>query len=392
MYWETKADTHNTLVANSMPRNRFEQIHRFLHFNDNTKIDKNDKLYKIRPLTDHINKLSTDCIQPLGKYFSMDEAMEPYYGRHSLKQFIWGRPIRFGFKFWCLTTSNGYLIKFDTYAGAGDKIEGKTLGSSVTEKLCVNFIPKDSVVFVDNYFNSLPLLETFTNNNINCVGTIRSDRIEKAPLPELKKEKRGTHPTLHEDKTNITLTRWHDNSQVTLATNSKDENIYKTRGVCKGWSKQERASVTVEQPSVVNFYNKGMGGVDHFDQIRGLYRSRIRSKQWYWPIFRFCLNGAVVNMWFLYRYVDPDIGLVDFIRRIVLAILSSPPLGPNTGPKSKSNSKVPGEIRYDNKDHWIDKNETQRRCAKCGKCSKFVCLKCNVGLHPDGCFRQYHTK
>ncbi|KAJ8943327.1 hypothetical protein NQ314_009787 [Rhamnusium bicolor] len=70
VYWETKADTHNTLVANSMPRNRFEQIHRFLHFNDNPKINKNDKLYKIRPSTDHINKLSTDCIQPLGKYFS----------------------------------------------------------------------------------------------------------------------------------------------------------------------------------------------------------------------------------------------------------------------------------------------------------------------------------
>ncbi|KAJ8936257.1 hypothetical protein NQ314_012444 [Rhamnusium bicolor] len=61
--------------------------------------------------------------------------------------------------------------------------------SSGTEKLCVNIIPKDSVVFVDNYFNSLPLLETFTNNNINCVGTIRSDRMEKAPLPELKKGK-----------------------------------------------------------------------------------------------------------------------------------------------------------------------------------------------------------
>ncbi|KAJ8936256.1 hypothetical protein NQ314_012443 [Rhamnusium bicolor] len=81
------------------------------------------------------------------------------------------------------------------------------------------------------------------------------------------------------------------------------------------WSKQERASVTVEQPSVVSFYNKGMGGVDHFDQMRGLYISRIRSKKWHWPIFRFCLNGAAVNMWFLYRYVDPDIGLVDFIRR-----------------------------------------------------------------------------
>ncbi|KAK9739199.1 Transposase IS4 [Popillia japonica] len=258
--------------------------------------------------------------------------------------------------------------------------------------MCVNFLPSNSIVFIDNYFNSLSLLDTLKEKKLYCVGTIRSDRIEKAPLKELKKEKRGSHFTLHDPEANITLIRWHDNSQVTLATNLEDETICKTKVSCRRWSKQDHASVSVDQPTAINFYNKGMGGVDRFDQMRGLYRSRIRSKKWYWPLFRFCLNGAVVNMWYLYRRCDESISLVEFLRRIVLAILVSPPLGSVTGPQPKRTSGVMSEIRHDMKEHWIDKQQTQRRCAKCGKCSKFVCLKCNVGLHPDTCFRLYHQK
>lgn len=165
-------------------------------------------------------------------HFSLDEAMEPYYGRHSMKQFIRGKPIRFDFKFWCLTTSDGYLIKFEPYLGAGDKLEGKTLGSSVTENMCLNFIPRESIVFIDNYFNSLPLLETLSQHQLYAVGTIRSDRVKNAPLKDLKKEKRGSHFTLYDEKNNITLTRWHDNSQVNLATNLNDESILKTKSTC----------------------------------------------------------------------------------------------------------------------------------------------------------------
>ncbi|KAK9747174.1 Transposase IS4 [Popillia japonica] len=46
MYWETRADTYNSLVASTMPRNRFEAIHRYLHLNDNSSLDPNDRVYK----------------------------------------------------------------------------------------------------------------------------------------------------------------------------------------------------------------------------------------------------------------------------------------------------------------------------------------------------------
>lgn len=389
MYWETKADTYNPLISNSISRDRFELIHRFLHFNDNNAIDADNKTYKVQPLIDRVNMVSQSLAIPLGSSFSLDEAMEPYFGHHHMKQFIKGKPIRYGFKFWCLNSSEGYLLKFSPYCGAGDKKEGKTLGTSVTEKLCLNYLPQGSTVFIDNFFNSLPLLDELKSHNINCIGTIRADRVERAPVMDLKKEPRGSSHVLVDSTNGITLIRWSDNSQVTVATNQDDENICLTNGQCKRWSKKEKTSVQVDQPTLINLYNQGMGGVDLFDKMRGLYRIRIRSKKWYWPFLRFCINGALVNMWILYRYVYPTIGLLTFIRRIVLAILTAPQH--LSGPKPKCSKNVLLEVRYDRTDHFVEGNPTQRRCAFCGKCTKFICAKCNVGLHPQTCFRAYHT-
>lgn len=40
-------------------------------------------------------------------------------------QFIRGKPIRYGFKWWCVCSSKGYLIWFEPYTGAGGKDIGR---------------------------------------------------------------------------------------------------------------------------------------------------------------------------------------------------------------------------------------------------------------------------
>jgi len=52
MYWETHSRI--SLIADVMPRNRFETILRYIHFNDNSKMrqktdDAYDPLFKVRP-------------------------------------------------------------------------------------------------------------------------------------------------------------------------------------------------------------------------------------------------------------------------------------------------------------------------------------------------------
>jgi len=69
---------------------------------------------KVRPLMTMLNE-RFQLFWPVENELSIDESMVPYYGRHSTKQFIRGKPIRFGYKLWCLNTRLGYLIQFDPY-------------------------------------------------------------------------------------------------------------------------------------------------------------------------------------------------------------------------------------------------------------------------------------
>ena len=201
----------------------------------------------MRPLLNHLNSCFFPFFQPLTKTYSLDEAMEPYYGHHSMKQFISGKPIRYGFKLWCLTSPQGYLVKFFPYTGS-DKILGKPVGVSVTEKLCIGFIPQGSCIYMDNYFTSLSLMDTLTQENLFAIGTIRSDRVEKAPLQDLRKSSCGSFCSLTESQGNILLVRWNDNSQVTLITNLRTDDVFQV-GSCKRWKRiGEEASNCASTP------------------------------------------------------------------------------------------------------------------------------------------------
>ncbi|XP_055623568.1 piggyBac transposable element-derived protein 3-like [Toxorhynchites rutilus septentrionalis] len=213
------------LIATAIPRNKFEQIMKYLHFNDNLLNDGSGKLFKVQPLIEHANDKILKMGQPLGKHFSIDEAMEPYYGRNSIKQFIRGKPIRFGYKFWCLCTHDGCFIKFIPYEGKTDRDPGEPLGSKVVSNLSKDIVAEESYVHIDNFFTSLALLEDFGKRDINIIGTIRNNRIEKATLESIKKQARGSYDIVRDTETNITIVRWNDNNVVIMATSVKNDNI-----------------------------------------------------------------------------------------------------------------------------------------------------------------------
>ena len=51
---------------------------------------------------------------------SIDESMVPYFGRHSCKQFIRGKPIRFGYKIWMLASNIGLPYHVAVYQDKED--------------------------------------------------------------------------------------------------------------------------------------------------------------------------------------------------------------------------------------------------------------------------------
>ena len=62
-------------------------------------IDPKDNVFKVRQILEHFNKNFGAFFMPLCKTYLLDEAMEPYYGHHSMKQFIRGKPVKYVLNF-----------------------------------------------------------------------------------------------------------------------------------------------------------------------------------------------------------------------------------------------------------------------------------------------------
>lgn len=275
MLWQQKADCYNNLVADNIRREQVTAVLNCLHFRDNAKIDK-DGYYKVRPIFDNLNEacgklvfLSAD-----GK-FSVDESMIPYYGRHSSKQYIRGKPIRFGFKVWSLCTADGSGVWFEPYCGRDTCIEDLALGQGPNVVLDLiekgRLIPGSEVYF-DNLFTSFPLLEKMSEKGIGGTGTIRQNRLHRTNIISKKELEKKTVARGHSSRLyrgDQVLVAWKDNKGVYAASNLHSGLTTKN---CKRFCRTTRKDISVPIPDLIGAYNTGMGGVDLLDAMVAVYR------------------------------------------------------------------------------------------------------------------------
>ena len=398
MYWEMSLDTHNALVSDAMSRDRFKFIMSNLHVCNNDELDVSDRFAKVRPLIQIINDR---CISftPHKENHSVDESMVPYFGRHGAKQFIRGKPIRYGYKFWCGGPSTGYLSWLEPYQGAGtlpQKYADKGLGYGVVMTYVDRLENFPYTLHFDNFFTSIDLLRDLRERNIQATGTIRSNRLSTCDLKpdDLKKEPRGTYDFRSHNTNSVLITSWNDNSVVSVASNF--DSIFPTHQVTR-YSQKQKKRVTISQPHVIHRYNKYMGGIDRADQNIALYRISIRGKKWYFPIISQLIDVAEQNAWQLHKENGGKLDHLHFRRRIVTAILESSRRVVHSRGRPSSTSKI--DSRYDKIEHYVADlpvdnlagRKKQLNCRHCKKKCTTECIKCAVPLHVS-CFIAYHNK
>jgi DNA excision repair protein ERCC-6 len=137
--------------------------------------------------------------------------MVPYYAHHYLKQYIRGKPIRFGYKVWSANTPLGYCIQLEPYQRTGVTHNQLGLGGSVVVNL-VSTLPTDNyVLFFYNFFTGLKLLQHLTTINIHASGTVCANRVENCPITSVdrfKKLARGSEEHRLDAQSNIIVARW----------------------------------------------------------------------------------------------------------------------------------------------------------------------------------------
>lgn len=390
MYWSTDADKGVQIVKDSMSRNKFYSIKENLHLSDNNKLDKTDKFAKLTPVFDLINQK----FKQFGIFahnLSIDEQMVPYFGKHSAKMFIKGKPVRFGFKLWCLASADGYLFHFIPYSGKSDKERVFGLGGEVITSLLGQLEnPNNHKVYFDNFFTSYTLMVHLQKQGFFATGTVRANRIQKCPVEPNKsiaKKTRGTYDARYDYTNDISLVRWNDNAVVTVMSNfeSVEPIVYVPR-----YNRKERKDVQVPQPNMIQKYNKYMGGVDLHDNGVANYRIKIRGKKWWWPLFSNLIDSAIVNAWKLHRYVHSDdkISQINFRSELARCLLQKSKTVPIN--RRRSGYNVLDEIRFDNVGHIIESDpKCRNRCTVCKSNTIYFCRKCKKQLHVN-CFNLYH--
>lgn len=419
------------IIKASMNRNRFWRVKSYIHVCDNEFINPDDKFAKVTPL----NNMMNERFMQFGVFacdLSIDEQMIAYFGRHSCKMFIkgkptgkrkivdWqspdiiftGKPIRFGFKYWCLCSSEGYLFSFIPYAGASENNNKEfKLGENVVLRLLSNLEKTNQhCVAFDNFFTSHRLMSLLSSKGYFATGTVRENRTGivvkkgrgknatvKSIKPDLTDVKtmmrlpRGSWELSFDRVNEVLAVRWNDNSVVTVLSNHlKHEPLHSA----KRFDRKEKKMGQIEMPHPIYEYNRTMGGVDLFDNAMNNYRIRVRGKKWYWPLFTNALDAAMVNAWKLHclcRKFEKKAVMPQLEFRVFVAecLLRSSKVKAAVMSKKESESSASSVIRCDRLDHAIIKAESRTRCRHCKSQTTYKCNKCDVGVHAK-CFDAYH--
>ncbi|GFT26101.1 putative piggybac transposable element-derived [Nephila pilipes] len=93
--------------------------------------------------------------------------------------------------------------------------------------------------------------------------------------PSIRDTNRGSHDFYFDVKNKIAAAKWNDNKCVTLATNF---DIVESLTFVLRRQKEKAEKNKIEQPCLVNNYNKNMGFIESHDWLLEKHTIRIRGK------------------------------------------------------------------------------------------------------------------
>lgn len=384
-YWSSNPLLACEPVKSAMSRNKFEKIKSEIKLSKNEDKNIDDRAWRVRVLLDTFRK---NC-QQFGFFstaLSIDECMIKFYGRSVLKQFMKGKPVRFGLKLWAICNKEGFIFDFDIYCGKGsnhlsskqlENLSSCALGSRIVlqmlQKLLTTVTPRNISryhIYFDNFFSSPDLLVHLRKIGLRATGTVRANRVSGVTMDVDKKSKRGTYSVKHDKNSGINYVTVMDSKIVSLLSTTAGVTPLST---ARRYSKDEHDKVEISCPNAFKQYNNFMGGVDQHDFYCSNLLPCIRSKKWTWVVLMRILQASITNASVLKNLACND--KIVAVKDIALAVASEY--------LNRANNL---------QSHTHETVMTKRNCSNFTKCSsrtqKF-CVDCRKYLCST-CFQNSH--
>ena len=309
MYWSVDEVDATPHFGKTMPRNRFQIIWRFLHFNNNASQDASDKMYKVRPVLDYIVEKFKELYQP-GQNICIDEGMMQWRGRLSFRVYNPQKPVKYGIKSYILCDSaTGYCFNMCPYVG-----EASTLPEIVFSLL--DRLPGHGYkLFMDNFYNSVALCERLLGVQTNVCGTLRKHRGEPQIISEMTKTDLGVGEKVVRHNERVMVVAWQDKRLVRMVTTCHQDSMQRV----DVWRRENKDKIAQLKPECVVAYNASMNGVDKLEQNIAYYPFIRRSLNWSKKFVAYLFQLCMFNAYVLYRARNPGEckTLLEFIRSVV---------------------------------------------------------------------------
>ena len=219
-------------------------------------------------------------------YQSINESMTK---RSSLKQHMPLKPIKRGIKLWTRCDADlGYVFDTNIYCRKETEKVEETLGKRVQK--IIEGVQNNVVLIFDRFFTSTYLLNSI---EYAAVGMYNKNRRNVAKLSEKFTTKGESKMAVC--KKGLLCVHWKDTKDVRLMSNCHEPAETTTN------RKQKKGTVKeVAGPVPIAFYNEYIGGVDHADQMIGLYDLDRKTRKWWHKVFFRLLLTTVYNSYIIF--------------------------------------------------------------------------------------------
>ena len=385
LYWRTTKWLLKTNFPLVMARNKFDQMWRYLHLQDNmVPAPEGEKAWKLRWFLDHLTSRFQETYTPYG-HATIDESMIKFKGRLSFRQYLPSKPIKWGIKMWALCESDsGYACNMQMYTGKIDGQQEKGLAHRVCMDLLAPVLGTNLQVYMDNLYTSVALLSDLRVRGILACGTVRANRkgLPTTLLPKNVRLQRGEFRRAQKD--DLAYSIWMDTKPVVVMSNFHDPAEQGT--VLR---RREQARTQVPVPKMLEDYQQHMRGVDLLDQAISYYTLNHRSKKWWRRVFFYGMMVTAHNAYVVAKdqghafHTQQWPTFLDFLEDLATDLI-----GDTRADRAPQLPRLPGRPLQT---HTLERMFAKRRvCRECSlsstagdraQATNYGCRECSVPLH-----------
>ena len=396
-YWSRLRQLHTPFYGETMARDRFLHILRFLHFADNSQrpdqCEEYDRLWKLRAIFDILNEAYAKFYNP-SEHLAVGEVIAKFQDKVIFRHYIPKKRKHVRTKIYKLCDESGYTYDMSVYFGqdSDSATDNMTAAYATVRHLTCRLEGLGHKIFMDKFFPSPRLFDDLETRKINSCGTVGANTKDLPPefRPKNLILKRGDVRV--RTRGGLTALVWKGRQEVYMLTNMDQP---PTEG---NFCDDRNCPV---KPYIVERYDRHMGYVDNSNRMANSYSMSRHTFKWTTKLFFHLLDLTVLNSWILLsscgaKYTHRDFRLL-LVRNLIeeAGRIQDRPTPSLVGRPSAAATNVT-RLESRHNQHWPTKS-SQVRCRLCSahgvrKSTVYKCAKCDVGLCVVPCFAEYHTK